>query len=189
MKHYFALINAAWFQLAWFAAIIYKQQAVPWLIASILAHLMVSPTRKSDALLIIIISVIGLLGDSILSFTEVFNFEHNAIMPMWLVMVWMHFSIALNHSLKWLGRFHLWILALIGAAVGPINYFAGNKLGAVEFTFPLIFTLIVIAVIWAVNLPVFIIIQRWITQKIQRKRGPNGKNNQCADDNNMADHK
>ena len=75
MLRYFPLINAIWFQLVWFAVILYQQQAIPFLLVSILLHLLVSPTRKIDFYLLILISMLGVLGDVLLSFTGVYQFS------------------------------------------------------------------------------------------------------------------
>ena len=177
MLRYFPLINAIWFQLVWFAVILYQQQAIPFLLVSILLHLLVSPTRKIDFYLLILISMLGVLGDVLLSFTGVYQFSNDALIPVWLILLWCHFGFAINHSLGWLSRFHLGLIVLIGAVAGPLNYLAGHRLGAVDFSYSYQITLFSIAVIWAVNLPVFIIIQKRLRAKINNE----GKSHENTD--------
>ena len=47
----------------------------------------------------------------------------------------------------------LWESTIRSALALPLNYWAGQKLGAVEFGYPLFFTLPLLAAIWAVILP------------------------------------
>ncbi|WP_063651822.1 DUF2878 domain-containing protein [Aliivibrio fischeri] len=189
MQRYFPLINAVWFQLAWLAAIIYKQQAIPFLLLSVLIHLWVSPSRKQDAMMITVIGIIGVISDSFLSLIDIFAFANNVIIPIWLIMIWAHFSIALNHSLKWLSRFHIVAISLFGAIAGPLNYLAGQRLGGVEFVYSLNIALFAVAVIWAVNLPVFIIIQKRINQRIQERGSSHGEANQHAHSSGVVNNK
>ncbi|MUK64419.1 DUF2878 domain-containing protein [Aliivibrio fischeri] len=189
MQRYFPLINAVWFQLAWLAAIIYKQQAIPFLLLSVLIHLWVSPSRKQDAMMITFIGIIGVISDSFLSLIDIFSFANNVIIPIWLIMIWAHFSIALNHSLKWLNRFHIVAISLFGAIAGPLNYLAGQRLGGVEFVYSLNITLFAVAVIWAVNLPVFIIIQKRINKRIQERGSSYVEANQDAHSSGVVNNK
>ncbi len=169
MLRYFPLINAVWFQLIWFSVILYQQRAVPFLLVSILLHLLVSPTRKIDFYLLIFISMFGVFGDVLLSFTGMYQFPNNELIPIWLILLWCHFGFAFNHSLGWLSRFNIRLIALLGAIVGPLNYLAGHRLGAVDFSYSYLITLFSIGVIWAVNLPVFIIIKRCLIEIINNK--------------------
>ncbi|MGR6859076.1 DUF2878 domain-containing protein [Aliivibrio salmonicida] len=177
MLRYFPLINAVWFQLIWFAVILYQQQAIPFLLVSILLHLLVSPTRKLDFYFLIFISMLGIFGDVLLSLTGVYQFPDNALIPVWLILLWCHFGFAINHSLGWLSRFHLGLIALLGAIAGPLNYLVGHRLGAVDFSYSYQITLFSIGVIWAVNLPVFIIIQRRLRARINNE----GKSHETFD--------
>ncbi|KAB2825860.1 DUF2878 domain-containing protein [Aliivibrio finisterrensis] len=169
MLRYFPIINAVWFQLVWFSVILYQQQAIPFLLVSILLHLFVSPTRKIDFCLLILISLLGVFGDVLLSFAGVYQFANNALIPVWLILLWCHFGFAINHSLGWLSRFHLGLVALIGAIAGPLNYLAGHRFGVVDFSYSYQITLFIIGVIWAVNLPVFILIQRRLRERMNNE--------------------
>ena len=169
MLRYFPLINAVWFQLAWFAAIIYKQQAIPFLLASIIIHLLVSPKRKVDTLLLISVATFGVMGDILLSYFNIFLFTNGVLIPFWLVLLWCHFSFAVNHSLGWLSRIPMVFVVLLGAIAGPLNYLAGYRLGAVDFYYSYEITLFSVGVIWAVNLCVFTIIQKRLSQRFDNK--------------------
>jgi cell division protein FtsW (lipid II flippase) len=57
----------------------------------------------------------------------------DGIAPYWMVAMWALFATTLNVSLRWL-RPHVGLAALIGAVGGPAAYYAGARLGAIEFT-------------------------------------------------------
>jgi hypothetical protein len=69
-----------------------------------------------------------------------------------MVALWMNLAATLRHSLSWLcGRP---VLALVmGAVAGPLAYWGGARLGAVELGAPLGSSLAAIAVEWALALP------------------------------------
>jgi hypothetical protein len=46
--------------------------------------------------------------------------------------MWLSFATTLNVSLRWL-RKRLWTAAGFGAIGGPVSYFAGQQLGALQF--------------------------------------------------------
>jgi hypothetical protein len=157
---YFPLLNALWFQLIWFAAILYQQQAIYLMLSSLLLHFLLSPHKLVDLKLMATVAGIGILCDGILSYSHVFIFPDQSLLPAWLGLLWLHFALALNYSLVWLNRFHYRIVAIIGLAAGAVNYFAAYKLGAVEFGYSVNVSLFIVAVIWMVSLPVYIIMQK-----------------------------
>jgi hypothetical protein len=77
--------------------------------------------------------------------------------PIWIVALWMAFGTSLNVSLAWLhGR--AWLAAVLGAVSGPLAYIAGRKLGAVDFGPPDREPLLVLSLVWAVALPLLVIV-------------------------------
>ena len=74
--------------------------------------------------------------------------------------MWAVFSTTLNSSLKWLkGR--LGLALGLGAVFGPLAYLAGEELGAIRLEAPML-AIIVLAAIWAVSLPLLVILaSRW----------------------------
>ena len=69
------------------------------------------------------------------------------LLPMWMI-----FATTLNLSLRWLkGRW--WLGTLFGAVGGPLAYYAGYKLGGVDFYQPMWLSLAALGVVWAVAMP------------------------------------
>ena len=63
----------------------------------------------------------------------------------------------LGRSLAWLGVRPL-VASIAGAIAFPLNYWAGLRLGAVEFGYSLPTTLAILAVTWAVVLPLMFLL-------------------------------
>jgi hypothetical protein len=55
--------------------------------------------------------------------------------PVWIIAMWAGFATLLHVALRWLLP-HRWLAALLGAVGGPLAYYAGMRLGAVNFPDP-----------------------------------------------------
>jgi hypothetical protein len=80
--------------------------------------------------------------------------------PLWLVCLWLIFTISLNHSLAWLNKFKLWQISLLGAISGASSYLAAIKIGAINTPLSLIDISATYVVVWALLLPCMILFQR-----------------------------
>ena len=69
--------------------------------------------------------------------------------------MWPLFATTLNLSLRWLKTLAPLVVALLGAVLAPLAYYAGNRLGAVVYVDQLV-SLAVIAMAWAILLPVLV---------------------------------
>ena len=149
------LINFIWFQCIWGLAI-FTQYQFWWAIAGLLVgFFLVCRQPRLDATCMVIIVVVGTAVDSILTLTGIFAFSgpvYAVPIPLWLIGLWAGFSLTLGHSLNYLqGRPGL--SALLGVIFGPLSYWAGARFGAVDFPNSVVFTLIVLALIWGVLFP------------------------------------
>jgi hypothetical protein len=70
----------------------------------------------------------------------------------WFNALWFTFATTLTRSLAWLGRRPI-VTALVGAVALPLNYWAGQRLGAVAFPQTLALTLATMSVIWLFTPP------------------------------------
>lgn len=84
---------------------------------------------------------------------NVLDFHQSALLlPAWLALLWALFTTTLNHSMAWRAR--PWRHAsLVGGIGGRLSYFAGSRLTGVGFPQEEAFTLALLALIWAVLLP------------------------------------
>lgn len=135
------LINFALFQLGWFACVLSGAAGRPWLGALIAFaiigwHVWRAPLPEAELKLIGMAILIGATWDSLLVWQGWLAYPSGMILPFtapyWIVIMWALFATTLNVSLRWLkGR---WLYAVVfGAIGGPLAYFAGQRLGAVEF--------------------------------------------------------
>jgi len=76
-----------------------------------------------------------------------------AVAPAWMAMLWASFATTLRHGLGWMrGRWTL--AAALGAASGPLAFWAGERLGALELGGTP--ALLALAVEWGAALPLLL---------------------------------
>ena len=157
------LANAVLFQLGWFACVLGGNSL--WLLVAagaLLANGLWISRSWAQARLIIYVCLLGTLVDSLLLNAGIFEFRQEGILiPLWLVLLWALLATTLNHCLAWTAR-PLWRAMLLGAVGGPMSYYAGQRLGAVQFGFGLWPTLALLAVIWAGLFPAL----QWLAGKL-----------------------
>lgn len=154
------LFNALVYPSAWLTCVLGAAFGRPLLgpavVAVLLAaHLYRVKRRRQEARLIMVVGIIGFAVDSVQGITGVFTFTGfppDSLCPPWLTSIWLVLGSTLNHSLHWLqGRYLL--LAGVGALAGPLGYGAAHYLGAVRLSESLSFSLITLALVWALLLP------------------------------------
>ncbi len=156
------VVNATLFQICWFACVIGGAKGVIWpaiLSFSALAIFQLRPSRraKSDLKLLFASLVLALIVDSTwihlgwIKYSTPVPFEF--ITPLWIALLWMAFSITLNHSLTWINK-HPLLAPVLGAMGGVLSYWAGIRLGAVTFHADPILITIGLAIAWAASLQI-----------------------------------
>jgi Protein of unknown function (DUF2878) len=164
------LLNVAQFQIGWFACVLGAAHdrallgsGVALLLTAI--HLAHSAQRKSELSLIALAALIGIGADTLLAWRGQVSFSSAApfagVAPHWMAALWMMFATTLHHSLAWLKE-RLALAAALGALAGPLAYYAGERLGAIEATQP--YAYVGIAVEWALALPFLL----WAANRLQR---------------------
>lgn len=160
------LVNFIVFQGAWFACILGGAKGVPWLgvavvVASATGHLIHARFDRGLAALFAAAFALGWALDWAVMASGAMAYPEQARLltpvPLWMPCMWLSFATTLTLSLGWLrGRFMLGVLfGLIG---GPAAYYTGMKLGAVELTGPLSRALLIIAVEWAIAMPLLLLL-------------------------------
>jgi hypothetical protein len=179
------LINFLAFQLGWLACVLAGAHKMPWLgtltalliIALHLGALRLSRTRPvlPEIGLIMTAALLGAILDSILATSGLLIYPSGVLLPgtapHWIIAMWMLFATTLNVSLSWLrGR---WLLALLlGLIGGPLAYYAGHRLGGVEFAQPLWQPLLALALCWALAMPLLSILAVKFVPSLGAQRGP-----------------
>lgn len=151
------MVIPAWFdlvlfKLSWIALVVYQADAlVP--VLCIIAFKILSWRDISTYLpIILLIFVSGLLMDSVLTVVDVFVFP-TVFLPSWLILLWLSFAMTLPRGFLFISRWNPFAQAAIGAVAGCAGYLAGYLLNAVTFSFPLLITMALIALLWAGFVP------------------------------------
>ncbi len=158
------------FQLGWFACVLSgaKGQLLTALLAAsavLVCNLWLARKDVMQELrLIVWVTLVGFVVETINLSTGVFTLAMPSafpwLCPVWLVLLWTLFATLLRGPLKWLsGRY--WLSSLLGALFAAPNYFAGARLGAVTLHGNMLFCAGVLAVVWALAMPLMI----WLARK------------------------
>lgn len=133
------IINFVLFQLSWFACVIGASKAVPWLGVAVTAlvvvwHIVQAPHKKPEIQLVLICLLIGGIFDQAIVSLELISYMHpgwsSALVPAWILAMWLAFSTILNVGLRWMhGRYM--VAVVFGAIGGPLAYIGAANLGAV----------------------------------------------------------
>ncbi|WP_101758979.1 DUF2878 domain-containing protein [Oceanicoccus sp. KOV_DT_Chl] len=156
------LINAALFQLGWFACVLGGDAiAVAALLVVLAIHYQYFSRKPFEWLFIAGVGLTGLAVDTMMAWSGVMQFEFPSIglIPIWLLCLWIMFALTLNHSLQWL-QSKLWLAALLGGVSGPMSYLAGSKLAPVSLLDPVAYSLLPISLCWALLLPLMFYVLR-----------------------------
>jgi hypothetical protein len=157
------LLNFSAFQLGWFACVLGGANQLPWagsLVAALIVgwHLSQAQQPWRELTLLAVVGALGATWDSLLVAAGWLSYPSGTLLadtaPHWIVAMWVLFATTLNVSLRWLrGR---WLMAaLLGAAGGPLAYYAGTQLGGVVMVEPLL-AFSALALGWAAFVPLLI---------------------------------
>ncbi len=159
------ITNFLLFQIGWFACVLggaNDQVTIGSMIA--LAVIAYHFYRATDAMqelrLLIVALIIGLVFESIVTSQGLARYSHGQVFefiaPLWMILMWPLFATTLNLSMRWLKGIAPLLIAFLGALFAPLAYYAGNRLGAVEYD-DFILSMGIIAIAWAVLLPALVI--------------------------------
>ena len=156
------LLNAALFQLGWWACILLAANDRTVLASLALAvivsiHVLTHAAPVRALRLALACLAIGALIEPILVALHVIAYRPSGVtwgqVPLWMIGLWALLSTTLGVSLRWLSGQPLLGFAF-GAAGGALAYGAGARLGALML--PSAWSLWVIAAAWGAALPVLV---------------------------------
>jgi hypothetical protein len=184
MKERRSRLRLAWsvigLNIGWFACVLGAAWTSYWLsvlVVPILGaiHLVViGRARLLPAILLVAASlVVGLILDTALIAAGAFEpnrwFMPHPMTTIWLLMLWMNFSLALNESLQWFQQ-NLPIAGVLGSLFGPLAYFSASRLGAIEIMNPAYMRLLLICLSWSVAMPLMSLTARYLYHHSYRFR-------------------
>ena len=152
MKKLFVLFNKAspvnliGFNLIWLGLIFFGNVFIP-VAAILLALHWHYYAEKNELTLILIVATLGILLDSILTYSGFFIFPDTQHIPFWLIALWFCFAATIRHSLNFLASSKL-LQLLVGAAFAPLSYLAGAKFSVVYITPSLGFSYLLLSLLW-----------------------------------------
>ncbi|KJS05681.1 MAG: hypothetical protein VR73_11935 [Gammaproteobacteria bacterium BRH_c0] len=157
------LWNFIQFQVAWFAIVLSAEAEQPFLGVAVVAlfsvvHLTLAENPLGEGLFLLLVGLLGWLWESLVLATGLIHYTattgNELMAPVWIAALWLNFGSTLNYSLAWLqGRTAL--AAVFGAIGGPLAFYAGYKLGAVNFSNSALM-LAIISVGWLVLTPLLV---------------------------------
>jgi len=159
--------NFLLFQAGWFACVLGAARGFPWqgaLAALLIAAFVVARSQhpRDELALAAAAAAAGFAFDSALALTGWVGFEGAVpaplLAPVWMVALWALFATTLNVSLRWLREWPA-LGVLFGAVGGPVAYYAGERLGALQFADPLL-GLTAVAAGWALATPLLFALAR-----------------------------
>lgn len=157
--------NLVSFKLGWVACVVFAAAGKPVLAALSVAavallHLLQVANPRKELLFLLAAAGIGLLWETFMVWTGLVQYpgyaSSSVLAPYWIVAMWVLFATTVNHGLRWVKR-SPWVAAVAGLLGGPMAFFGGMNLGAVEFSSTPA-ALAVIGLGWAVLLPALVLI-------------------------------
>ena len=152
-------LNIIIFNLLWLGLVLGRDSLIHLTLPSLLIYL-ACLLRIGDLKVhqILLPAAIGITIDSSLTFFGIFIFpDSSLIIPFWLIVLWINFSTTITLSLSFIGKNKLIAFGL-GATALPFNYTVGERLGAVTFGEPYLFSILTLALVWSVSFPILFMV-------------------------------
>lgn len=168
------IVNAILYELGWICCVLGAALGYPLLggglaLLLVLVHLWLACERSAEVRLIGLALLLGLAVDSSQQAFELFRFKADALglwLPFWVFVIWAQFATLFHYALSWLVGRPL-VAMLFGLFGGPLAYGGGIRLGAAEFGPNPLHSLVVLALIWALVVPLL----AWLSSRIGTANG------------------
>lgn len=158
------VINALLFQALWFACVVGGANLLMWpaiIAGAVMAIWQLHPKRRhhNDISVVLAALILGLLVDSSWTIFGLMEFAGprpmQPLAPGWILIMWMGFALTVNHSMAWLAN-HPVLPGLMGLIGGPLAYFAGLRLGAVQYLIDPWHLSAILGIVWAIALTILV---------------------------------
>ena len=155
--------NLILFKLGWVACVLGAANGQAWLglvvvVIVVLEHLRTAARPQLEAGLLAAAALLGVGWESALVSLGLLSYSEGVVIaglaPYWIVAMWALFATTVNVGMRWLKR-HWLIAAVAGGVGGPLSFYAGANLGAVQFSDDFV-ALATIAIGWAALLPLLV---------------------------------
>ena len=165
----FTVANLVLFQVLWLSCVWvaggmgYEWAAVVAMVPLVILACL-GPARTTDMAVALVAAGVGLLLDNIWVVMGLLSFTGYTLAPFWIGFLWFGVGLTLNHSMSWF-RDRRVLGPIIVGLFGPITYFSGERLGAVEVERSLLLGLIALA--WCALFVLLTHLSRWMLRREQ----------------------
>jgi hypothetical protein len=155
----FLLFQAFWFSATFGAVGGVGSWVVLFAAIAVAAHLVLcsdAGLRRRELRTILIVGAIGAASDVVATYLGLFRFGADQLsplgLPLWMWSLWLCFPIMLGTTLRWLAN-RPWLALALGAVGGPLSYFAGVRIGALEMVPPEYLAYSWVGIVWGAFTP------------------------------------
>jgi len=166
------LINFILFQTAWFVTLFSAAYGYPYIGVVFTSLWMIyhvfiaSKQPKKEMMLLFIVAILGWLLELGLLASQLVSYPEHVVfglpVPFWMVALWINLTATVNFSLAWM-KGHYILASLFASIAGPLSYFAGERIGAIDLHGAL--SLITISLMWFFAMPFIFWINEWISEE------------------------
>ncbi|CNL01226.1 DUF2878 domain-containing protein [Yersinia aldovae] len=139
------------FDAYWTLAIIWREQAMPFLLPGAVLALILTPPRQR--IWVLSAALLGITMDALWCYLYIFKFTGQTGVPLWMWALWLTFSSWLYWLLRRI-RPNVKTVVLLGAVAGPLAYIIGWKLNAMTPQIAPEIMILTLSLGWAIYLPV-----------------------------------
>ena len=127
------------YQLTWLMCVfgeILLNSFLPGLICGLIFLFLVlinTKNKKNFFFIVVSISIIGYLFDSVLVNYKIYNFNSSmyfGVLPIWMLVLWPSFATLFDEVFVFLSNYKF-IAILLSAILGPLTYYSGSPLGLI----------------------------------------------------------
>ncbi len=136
----------------------------------ILLLFLMSENKLADLVIVITISFVGSLTDTIYAMSGILKYNcpfkaFPLIAPYWVISLWALFATLLREGFGWL--YGKWGRALLlGAIGGTSSYLASVRLGAAEWGISVHLGMLILAIVWSLLMPFCVWFSQYVGKKI-----------------------
>ena len=169
------LINVLLYQAGWFCCVLgaawdYPVTGALSALALAAVHLLLACSRKDEAVLMLCACLLGVGVDSLQQGLGVFTFRSHPgwplWLPLWVFVIWLQFATLFRYALYWLSGRYL-LASLLGMVGGPLAYWGGSRLGAAVLGKGPVWSLLSLALAWALVTPGLL----WLSDQMAQGEG------------------
>ena len=174
-------VNLIMVDLNWLICVMGAARNIEWVgplvvFFWVVVHLLfVGKKWLAELALILGAGLIGFMIDTILGLSGAIHFFRHSLggvtSPPFMIALWLSFATSLAFSLRWLQRRYV-LGGILGLVAGPSAYYAGMKLGAVQFSENTIMAMGFIGMAWFVAMPTLLSYREWVYIKLERVSCP-----------------